>query len=229
MPGILTMDHNASDGSAAPKDGENRKRDFEGKLVNGERQEGGAVNGAPMKSLSSSASVVETASAVATPGMTAGKLSELPPEIVQISQDNYFSLATLLTRTSQDTFNELGELLQQMSTYELPQAQTNGNMSNGIGQHANAQANIDARSKQKKLMLMDFAQKHRAKFIKLLVLTDWGKKAAKDVAKLIDIYSWANEQRMHMDFVDVQLERIKIFSNSAAEKNPDIMTASTLR
>lgn len=224
MPGILKMESNASDGPAAPKDGENRKRDFEGKLVNGERQEGGAVNGLPMKPLSSSPSAVEAASAM-TARSSASKLSELPPEIVHISEENYFSLATMLTRVSQDTFNELGERLQHMSTYEPPQPQTNGAMPNGTGQHANGQASIDAKNKQKKLLLMDFAQTHRAKFIKLLVLTDWGKKAANDVGKLIDIYQWANEQRMHMDFVDVQLERIKIFSNSAAEKNPDIMTA----
>ncbi|KAH8727122.1 mediator complex subunit MED14-domain-containing protein [Phaeosphaeriaceae sp. PMI808] len=91
------------------------------------------------------------------------------------------------------TYNELLETLQNMAELPLVQ-QTN----------ENADAN-----KRKKLLLMKFAQDNRAKFIKLL-------KAAADVSKLIDIFSWAREQNDHMDF---------LFSSAAGERNPDIPTA----
>lgn len=56
-------------------------------------------------------------------------------------------------------------------------------------------------------------------------MTEWGQKSAVDIGKVIDVYSWAREQVTHMDFVDTQLEAIKVLSGSARENNPDIRTA----
>ncbi|KAK1914961.1 hypothetical protein P3342_011890 [Pyrenophora teres f. teres] len=84
----------------------------------------------------------------------------------------------------------------------------------------NAEAN-----KRKKLLLLQFAQEQRAKFIKLLVLTEWGKKAAKDLTRLIDLFRWASEQAQHMEAADYKLDRIKVLSNNARENSPDIATA----
>jgi len=219
MPGILVMNDHASNGPAGPKDGENRKRNHDGQLINGHAQNLQNVAGQSSKAVQNSLAV----SGPATPNIAPDQLSELPPEIVHISEDAYHSLSTLLLRTSQQTYNDLLELLQTMS--EMPVAQqTNGVLPNGTGPHAGNQANAEV-NKRKKAALMKFAFDNRAKFVKLLVLTEWGKNKAKEVAQLIDLFAWAREQQSHADFVDTQLERIKVFSNSAAEKNPDITTA----
>lgn len=209
MPGILVMNQNASDAAAGIKDGDIKKRNSDGKLINGERGDApsvGAVNGA-----GGSSSLL--------PGITQEQLAELPPELVQISRESFHNLSTLLLRISQETYNDLTETLQSMADIPLSQ-QTNGALPNGTTSQVDLETN-----RQKKLLLMKFAQDNRAKFIKLLVLTEWGKKASGNVAQLIDLFSWAREQQAHIDYVDTQIERIKIFSNSAAEKNPDITTA----
>jgi mediator of RNA polymerase II transcription subunit 14 len=219
MPGILIMDHE-SGAATGSLDGDNRKRNFEGKLVNGDTRDAPAattINGGSFKASAGALSVV------APPVSTPDQFSELPPEIVHISQKLYHPLSTLLLRISQETYNDLSETLQTMAEMPLVQ-QTNGIMANGAGAHRAGQENEET-NRRKKLLLMKFAQDNRAKFIKLLVLTEWGKKAARDVSKLIDLFSWAREQKEHMDFVDVQIERIKLYTSAAGERNPDIATA----
>jgi mediator of RNA polymerase II transcription subunit 14 len=216
MPGILIMDHSGSDVAAAPRDGENKKRNCEGSLINGN----GARKDPP---ITPNVNGANAAVPVAAPGPSPDQYAELPPEIAHIPTDAYHTLSTLLLRISQDTYNDLTETLQAMA--EVPLApQMNGVMTNGTGPHAGAQESAEA-NRRKKLLLMKFAQDNRAKFIKLLVLTEWGSKAALDVSKLIDLFAWAREQQEYMDFVDVQVERIKLYSSAAAERNPDIATA----
>lgn len=207
MPGRLIMNHD-SGAASGMRDGENKKRNYEGKLINGTS----TVNGAPPQSAGGAVS--------APSGHAPETYSELPPEIAHISEDMLHPLSTLLLRISQETYNELFETLHSMA--EIPVGpQTNGIMTNGIG---GGQDNTEA-NRRKKLLLLKFAQDNRAKFIKLLVLTEWGKKASKDVSQLIDLLQWAREQTAHIEFVDVQIERIKQYSSYAAERNPDIKTA----
>jgi mediator of RNA polymerase II transcription subunit 14 len=227
MPGILIMNHSGSNAAAISRDGENKKRNHEGSLINGERNDARrdtsagapAVNGG----LSSDTSTSSAFMAVTAPtGSALDQYLELPPEIMQVSSDAYHSLSTLLMRISQESYNEMGGLLAKMAGIPLAPA-TNGVLTNGLGA-ANMQNNAEA-NKKKKLLLLQFAQDQRAKFIKLLVLTEWGKKASGDIAKLIDLLSWASEQARHMDAADIQLDRIKVLSNIARENNPDIATA----
>ncbi|KAF1946732.1 MED14-domain-containing protein [Clathrospora elynae] len=221
------MNYSGSDAAAAPRDGDNKKRNHEGTLVNGARNDarrgtpagGPVVNGGPSKD----PGVNGASMAVAAPtGPTLDQFSELPPEIAHIASDQYNPLSTLLMRISQESYNNLTGTLQAMADEKLAPP-TNGALPNGIGA-ANSQVNAEA-NKRKKLLLLKFAQDNRAKFIKLLVLTEWGKKASVDVSKLVDLYSWAQEQVRHMDFVDYQLDRIKNLSYIAKENNPDIATA----
>jgi mediator of RNA polymerase II transcription subunit 14 len=219
MPGILMMNHE-SGAATGSRDGDNKKRNFEGKLINGDSKSTPGtptVNGEPSKGSSSALAVS------APPVPTPDQFAELPPEIAHISQELYHPLSTLLLRISQETYNELSETLQTMAEMPLVQ-QTNGVLPNGLGSHGGGQENAET-NRRKKLLLMKFAQDNRAKFIKLLVLTEWGKKAAHDVSKLIDLFSWAREQKDYMDFVDAQIERIKLYSSAAGERNPDITTA----
>ncbi|KAH7095164.1 mediator complex subunit MED14-domain-containing protein [Paraphoma chrysanthemicola] len=195
----MNHDPGAASGS---RDGDNKKRNFEGKLINGERKDAPGIAGPP--------------------GPSPDQFSELPPEIVHISSEAYHPLSTLLLRISQETYNELTNTLSEMAELQ-PAPQTNGVLSNGAGHGSGL--DTSELNRRKKLLLMKFAQDNRAKFIKLLVLTEWGKKASKDVAKLIDLFAWAKEQSDHMDFVDIQIERIKLYASAAGERNPDIRTA----
>ena len=152
-------------------------------------------------------------------GPTMEQFSELPPEIAHIGPEAYHPLSKLLARIAQECHNALEDTLHKMSGLSLGQ-HANGGMMNGVVRQDNPEVN-----KRKKLLLLKFAQENRAKFIKLLVLTEWGQKSAFDIGKVIDLYSWAKEQVAHMDFVDEQVNQIKILSAYARENNPDIRTA----
>ncbi|KAI4633483.1 hypothetical protein J4E80_000849 [Alternaria sp. BMP 0032] len=227
MPGILTMNHTGSDSATASRDAENRKRSHNGDLTNGglngarsDTPAGGpAVNGGPSRETSTNgASMAVTAMA----GPTLEQYSDLPPEIAHIGPEQYMSLSTLLLRISQESYNELEEVLKNMAAIQIAPV-SNGALPNGLGA-ANAQVNAEA-NKRKKLVVLQFAQEQRAKFIKLLVLTEWGKKASVDISKLIDLLAHASTQAAHMDAADYKLEKIKILSNNARENNPDVATA----
>lgn len=211
MPGILMMNHSAND---SVRDGDNKKRSFDGKLINGidGRKDLAVMNGSTGK-----ASTNGTSMSMSAPTMD--QHAELPPEIAHIGSDAYHPLSKLLARVAQECYNALEEALHKMSGMSLGQ-QSNGAATNGVVPQDSPEIN-----KRKKLLLLKFAQENRAKFIKLLVLTEWGQKSAVDIGKVIDLYAWAKEQVAHMDFADNQVEQIKVLSASARENNPDIRTA----
>ncbi|EFQ91560.1 hypothetical protein CFE70_009184 [Pyrenophora teres f. teres 0-1] len=193
------MNHSASDAAAASRDGDTKKHAHDGSLTNG------------------------ASMAIATPkGPTPDQHHEDPPEIEHVGDEQYNSLSALLLRISQESYNEMGAVLQKMADIPVGPT-TNGSFANGLIA-ANSQGNAEA-NKRKKLLLLQFAQEQRAKFIKLLVLTEWGKKAAKDLTRLIDLFRWASEQAQHMEAADYKLDRIKVLSNNARENSPDIATA----
>jgi len=227
MPGILTMNHTGSDLATASRDADGRKRNHDADMTNGglngtrsDTPAGGpATNGGSSKDTNTNGASMALAT---TAGSTLGHYSDLPPEIAHIGPEQYNSLSTLLLRISQESYNELEEVLKNMAAIQLAPV-TNGVLPNGLGA-ANMQGNADA-NRRKKLVLLSFAQEQRAKFIKLLVLTEWGKKASSDISKLIDLLAHASTQAAHMDAADYKLERIKVLSNNARENNPDIATA----
>lgn len=196
MPGILMMNHSATDPA---RDAENKKRSFDGKLVNGAD---GCTETATMNGSTAKLAVNGTSTAAVSPTMD--QYSEPPPKITHIGPEAYHPLAKLLARIAQECYNGLEDTLHKMSGMSLNQ-QSNGAMTNGVATQDDPEVN-----KRKKLLLLKFAQENRAKFIKLLVLTEWGQKSAADIGKVIDLYSWAKEQAAHMDFVDEQVNQIKI-------------------
>ncbi|CAI9625955.1 unnamed protein product [Alternaria burnsii] len=221
------MNHTGSDLATASRDADGRKRNHDADMtnggLNGTRSDtparGPATNGGSSKDTNTNGASMALAT---TTGSTLGHYSDLPPEIAHIGPEQYNSLSTLLLRISQESYNELEEVLKNMAAVQLAPV-TNGVLPNGLGA-ANMQGNADA-NRRKKLVLLSFAQEQRAKFIKLLVLTEWGKKASSDISKLIDLLAHASTQAAHMDAADYKLERIKVLSNNARENNPDIATA----
>lgn len=216
MPGILNMNNSANGGLGA-RDADSKKRAHDGKMVNGERT-------------TTSRDSPASAPAVKTPSydggdtngvaLTAGHITQLPPEIAHVPSEAYHSLSKLIQRISQETYNELSETLLQMR--EMKPTQVNGNLPNGLGLPNPQDAEVN---KQKKLILLRFAHDNRAKFIKLLVLTEWGRKASADLSKLIDLFGWAREQSYSQDRINEQIEFMKFVMNDARQLNPDIKTA----
>lgn len=216
MPGILKMNSSANGGLGA-RDAESKKRPHDAKMLNGERT---------LARKDSPAS----APAVKTPSYNGGDangaapvvnhMTQLPPEIAHVPAEAYHPLSKLIQRISQETYNELSETLMQMRELKAPQL--NGIFPNGLGMPNPQDAEV---SKQKKLLLMRFALDNRAKFIKLLVLTEWGRKASVDLSKLIDLFGWATKQRYGQDHISDQIEFMKYVMNDARQLNPDITTA----
>lgn len=217
MPGRI-MNHGA-DGATGPRDGDFKKRSYDGKMINGApRKDTPTANGA------SAAPAVNGAS-MSFSGSAADQVAQLPPEIQHLASEFYHPLSKLIVRIAQECYNDLTEVLQSMADMPVnPQA--NGVMANGLGSYGMANGGIDPEAnKQKKLILMHFAQTNRSKFIKLLVLLDWGKRSSVDVSKLIDLFQWMKDQSAQIDAVDVQLETMKVLSNYMREYNPDLRTS----
>jgi mediator of RNA polymerase II transcription subunit 14 len=227
MPGILTMASRGAEGASGSREGESKKRKFDDKLVNGERSAsrmdspaaGSSTNGAVSAPSMNGASMAVSPAAMPV----ADQMAHLPPELEQVAMEFYHPLGKMLLRIGQECYNDLGEVLQKMA--DLPSnLQANGGMTNGYGMANGGQDNAEL-SKQKKLLLMQFAQVNRAKFIKLQVLVEWGKRASVDVAKCIDLFSWEKQQTAALNSVDETLEWMKIWSDHARQPNPDIRTA----
>ncbi|KAJ4290950.1 mediator complex subunit [Kalmusia sp. IMI 367209] len=224
MPGILKM-NNSANGSLGAREVESKKRSFDGKMVNGDRnaarQDSPAsapAVGAPSSGVGVANGASSLSAAVSNPIFN--QVAEEPPEIERIDSGAYHSLSKLIQRIAQECYNELYETLNQMS--ELKASQPNGNMTNGLGLPTPQDAELN---KQKKLLILRFAHDNRAKFIKLLVLTEWGKKASTEVSQLINLFSWARKQNVVMNELDGQIEMLKMESNVARQSNPDIRTA----
>lgn len=216
MPGILKMSNSVNGGLGA-RDVDSKKRSHDGKMVNGERtvvrQDSPAIApavNAPGNSMNG---------AIASHPMPNKTARSPPPEIEHIDSSAYHSLSKLISRITQECYNELCETLTQMNELKVPQ--TNG-MTNGIGLPNAQDAEVN---RQKKLMVLKFAHDNRAKFIKLLVLTEWGKKASADISKLIDLFSWTRKQNDISLGLDGVVEVLKRESSIARQSNPDIRTA----
>lgn len=215
----------SANGGLIAKDVDSKKRSHDGKMVNGERAVArkDSPAGAPAVRTpsfkSGSANGMPAAGPAAPAGPTADQMAQLPPEITHIGPENYHPLSTLIQRVSQETYNELSEVLLQMRELK---PQSNGNLPNGLGMPTPQDQEIN---KQKKILLLRFAMDNRAKFIKLLVLTEWGKKASVDVSKLIDLFAWTNQQSWAQNQIDDKIEQMKLAMNQARQLNPDIRTA----
>ncbi|KAF2257556.1 MED14-domain-containing protein [Lojkania enalia] len=228
MPGLLIMNNSGADEATGPNEGGSLKRSHDGRLINGDLNSQSKSTAAPASPADGSTNTYGVngtlTSAFVQFAHAAEQMAELPPEIMHLTSDFYHPFSKLLQRTCQESFNELNELLQAMAEIQVSQ-QSNGVLTNGVGGHVNGFVDNSEANRQKKLMILRFAQENRAKFIKLLVLAEWGKKSSGEIAKLVDIVTWAREQHQHMDQVDMQMQNLKDVLGNAKQPNPDIRTA----
>ncbi|KAF2499962.1 MED14-domain-containing protein [Lophium mytilinum] len=229
MPGLLIMNQNGANGAAGAKSPQDRNGDtilspgHSKPVINGDRvisppERGGAF------SINGGKQIV--AGQVDIPA----SLLDLPPEIIHItnsdaySQDVYCKVSTLLSRVVQECFLGLQELIPKMA--DLPVAQQSG-MTNGLGNHAVnglGDGNTTRNNVQKKIMMMEFAEYHRTRFVKLLVLSAWSRRA-EQVQRLIDVSGWLRgEMGSYYAVVDA-MGNLKREMEQATLKSPDIETA----
>ena len=117
---------------------------------------------------------------------------DLPEEVMHIAMDTH-SLGALIQRVSAQCFNNLDALVDTLHSLPVPSEPP---MTNGAHhqQPPPLSSADERRNADKKKKILNFASDYRAKFIKLLVVTDWARRDVNDVAKLIDLNAWLREQ-----------------------------------
>lgn len=136
---------------------------------------------------------------------------QLPLEITRITL-GYLPLSSLITRLVQESFNGITEVINEMSELQIPQL-------NGAVPANPSQGNV-----QKKTRLLEFAHDRRAQFIKILVLSQWGRRM-ESIGRVIDIKAWLDAQTRQYDGACSwigELRRIMAFERTP---NPDLRTA----
>ncbi|EGD98750.1 hypothetical protein TESG_06027 [Trichophyton tonsurans CBS 112818] len=131
-----------------------------------------------------------------------------PPEITHITQ-GFFPLAKGINRVVVQCWNDLLHLLS-----ELGDAHPN---------HQGGSSSSNA-SSVKKSQILEFAQAKRAEFIKLLVLSQWGRQAV-DVGRLIDLQFFIRQRYDLFNLAIFLAGNIKRDLFKAQMGNPDLETA----
>ena len=150
----------------------------------------------------------------------AASLQQAPTEVLQlIGREHYLPMATMVHRTAQNCWNSLTSLVDQLSNISVPQqAPDPTRISSGVVSNL-TKANLD-----KKERILQFADDHKADFIKLLVLLQWSKNG-EDVRKAMNLNFWLMNRR----FVYLQardaLARLKQDAVGFQIPNPDLKTA----
>ncbi|EFQ98916.1 RNA polymerase II transcription subunit 14 mediator [Nannizzia gypsea CBS 118893] len=131
-----------------------------------------------------------------------------PPEIAHITQ-GFFPLAKGINRVVVQCWNDLLQLLSELGDAH-PNAQGGSSASNA--------------SNAKKSQILEFAQAKRAEFIKLLVLSQWGRQAV-DVGRLIDLQFFIRQRYDLYNYTLFLAGNIKRDLFKAQMGNPDLETA----
>jgi mediator of RNA polymerase II transcription subunit 14 len=230
MPGVVIMNDMVPNGAERAKD-----------VQNGEPT--AAVSSAEVKPLLNGSSLVaqmdglvETNISQLTNGIVASppgtvdvpkSFAELPPEIQHIST-GFQPMSKLIQRVVQECYNGLVEVINEMadeSTAEKPFPSPVNGIHHGFG--INGASAGDAADVAKRLRMMEYANRHRERFIKLLVLLQWSRQVD-DVSKMIDLYNWHNTQMGFYDDAAEWIGQLRLSMSSAKLPNPDIKTALTV-
>ena len=150
--------------------------------------------------------------------------AQLPPEIEHFTT-GYLSMSGLVGRLVQDTFNGLGDVINEMADIPISQPQINGNVNHfnhrlgGQPSNDTSQGNI-----QKKRIMFEFANSRRAQFIKILVLSRWARQA-EAISQVIDIRLWLDQKDRDYANAVHWMGELKRKIAAAKEPQPDIKTA----
>lgn len=144
---------------------------------------------------------------------------EEPLQLVEV--DHFLPVATLVSRSAQACWNDLYELVEQLSSVEVPAQPFEVSRGSSYAPLANNQtkANLD-----KKDRILNFANDQKANFIKLMVLLQWSQNV-KDVSKTISLNFWLHQQREQYNLACFDLYMLKTEATEWQLPNPDIDTA----
>ena len=145
---------------------------------------------------------------------------DLPPEVVDIIEQTLVPLRTLFERVNQECFNDLNELIARLEELNAQQAVNGVNGASAVNLSGNA-AIISA---QKKRMILDFANRHRERFVKLLVISNWSRRAD-DVRQLVYLKMWFDRLGTNYLGASDALGYLKRDLHYFKQPNPDIRTA----
>ncbi|KAK8254600.1 mediator complex subunit MED14-domain-containing protein [Phyllosticta capitalensis] len=148
-------------------------------------------------------------------------MSQPLPELPKL-EECYLPFGKIVGRVAQETNNSLGDLLEKMSNLQINPAQA---LTNGFNGHLpNGDAPSPAASDSRKRLMLDWAWEEREKFVKLLVLSKWGRRAD-DVTRLIELNMWLNEQDRCYDDAATWIGHLKLNMQRAMDPSPDLKTA----
>lgn len=147
----------------------------------------------------------------------------LPEELLQLIADNYWPMSTLIDRVTQECFNDLTELVGKLEDEGVPHV-VNGVGGSAAANVAGQSAAMVAASVRKKQLLLDFANTHRNKFIRLMVILQWGRRA-EEIQKLVKVRQWLNLRLADIFDSADSFGHLKQHLQLFKQPNPDIPTA----
>lgn len=165
----------------------------------------------------------------------------IPVEPFQLTHitHGFFPFAKLVNRSVQQCWNDLSDLITELVGIQISSQDQNSPSLLATGK---VPGNQSAENVQKKLRILDFAHAKRAEFIKLLVLSQWSRKAA-DVSKLIDLQGFIRTRHqaysgaiqlvgdMKRDLVRAQVATpdlktaLEVLSKGKVEAMPDVSSS----
>ncbi|PSK53966.1 hypothetical protein B9Z65_7772 [Elsinoe australis] len=143
------------------------------------------------------------------------------PELEQY-RDTLVPLGKIIERMAQQTYFDLSEAIESLADIQISnQAQ----LTNGVGGPVSQDKSRE--SLHKKERLLNFAQTHKDRFIKTLVLSDWARNMD-DMSKLIDVSMFLRKQDWATHGAADSIYRLKENMIGAKMPNPNIEGALEL-
>lgn len=151
--------------------------------------------------------------------------NKTPPDLVHITH-GFFPFARLINRAIQQCWIELMDIVTEFAGSPLRMQDTSTTLAetNNNAMHGKTDRSRSDELLRRKILLLEFAQAKRAEFIKLLVLSNWGRRAA-EVSRLIDLQAFI---RMRYDSYNDVLALSAMMKSGlirAQMANPDLKTS----
>ena len=149
-------------------------------------------------------------------------LGQLPPEIEHVTF-GYVQFSSLISRLVQETFNELTDVINDMSDMSLSQPSQSAPHSH-VHQQPNGTGETSQTNMERKLRMLQFAGDRRAQFIKILILSRWAQQV-EAVSKVVDLNFWLSNQIGQYNECCAWMGELKRRLAPLKEPNPEIKTA----
>lgn len=147
-----------------------------------------------------------------------GPGTDAPPEL-QSWVDSYVPFGNLLQRLAQHTYQDLTDTLDKMADLQPLQHESQIN-----GLTVLPPTDTSKTSVEKKLALLNFAQRHKDRYIKTLVLAEWGR-GMDEMNRLVELTMWLRHQEDLGHLAADAIVTLKQAMMQATMPNPNIQGA----